>query len=51
MVHEGALYLTGHFRSRATIESTRHQARVSRVATLLCFLESSDPGVKEKSSL
>ena len=59
MALEDALYLIGHFRSRATLESTLHKAkvktRVSRVETLLHFLEtshsSSDPGVKEKSSL
>ena len=29
MAHESALYLVGHFRSRATLEPTFHQARVS----------------------
>ena len=42
-MHEGAQYLTGHFRSRATLELTLYQARVltrvSRVGTLGCFLE------------
>ena len=37
MTHEGALYLIGHFRSRATLDLTK--TRVSRVETLLCFLE------------
>ena len=43
MAHKDALYLIGHFRSRATPELTLHQARVktqvSRVETLLYFLE------------
>ena len=43
MAYEGALYLTGHFRLRATLEHTIHQARVktrvSRIETLLGFLE------------
>ena len=55
MAYEDALYLIGHFRSRATLEPTRVKTRISRVETFLCFLEtlnrsSSDPGVKEKSS-
>ena len=29
MVHEGALYLIGHFQLCATLEPTLHQARVS----------------------
>ena len=28
MAHEDALYLIGHFRSRATLEQTLHQARI-----------------------
>ena len=39
MAHEDALYLIGHFRSRATLEPTRVKTRVSRFETLLCFLE------------
>ena len=58
MAHKDALYLIGHFRSRATPDQTLHRARVktrvSRVETLLCFLQtlvSPDLGVKEKSSV
>ena len=57
MVHEDALYLIVHFRrSRATLDPTLHQARVktrvSRVETLLCFLETQSmefgPGCERK---
>ena len=43
MATQDALNLINHFQSRATLEPTLHQARVktrvSRVETLLCFLE------------
>ena len=39
MAHADALYLIGHFRSRASLEPTRVKTRVSRVETFLCFLE------------
>ena len=34
MAHEGALYLIGHFQTRATLEPTLHQGRVSNRVNL-----------------
>ena len=59
MAHEGTLYLIGHFQSRATLEPTLHQVKVSTMVNLgslelrlldLSLKLRSNSGMKEKCS-